>query len=160
LLLLDIDLPGMSGIEGLPLLVAAAPSTKVVVWTVFDDHEKVFQALCAGAAGYLLKTATIEEISEAVREVLRGGAPINPRIARRVLDVLSQVAPPRKDYRLTPRECEILEVMVQGLTKKQIAERMGLSYHTVDSHVRSIYEKLHVTSCHAAVAKALKERLL
>lgn len=159
-ILLDIELPGMSGLDGLAPLLAGAPGARVVVWTVFEDHDKVFRALCAGAAGYLLKTATMAEIEAAIREVLRGGAPMNPRIARRVLDLFARFAPPRNDYGLTAREREILEAVVQGSTKKETAAQLGLSYHTVDSHLRSIYQKLHVTTRQAAVAKALQSKLV
>lgn len=160
-LLLDVGLPGMNGIEGTRRIKARAPATQVIMLTVYDDHEKVFQALCAGASGYLLKTADVEAIIGAIEQVLAGGAPMNPRVARLVLDMFTHLAvPPRKDYGLSPREREILEWMVQGLIKKEIAERCGLSYHTVDNHLRSIYTKLHVHTRSGAVAKAVTERLL
>lgn len=160
-LLLDVGLPGMNGIEGTRQIKARAPATQVIMLTVYDDHEKVFQALCAGASGYLLKTADVEAIIGAIEQVLAGGAPMNPRVARLVLDMFTHLAvPPRKDYGLSPREREILEWMVQGLIKKEIAERCGLSYHTVDNHLRSIYTKLHVHTRSGAVAKAVTERLL
>jgi DNA-binding NarL/FixJ family response regulator len=158
--LLDIELPGMTGLDGLERLATIVPDAKVVVWTVFEDHDKVFRALCGGAAGYLLKTASMVEIEQAIRDVLRGGAPMNPRIARRVLDLFSRFAPHPRDYSLTPRERDIIEVMIAGATKKEIASALAVSYHTVDSHLRSIYQKLHVTTRQAAVAKALKHRLV
>jgi DNA-binding NarL/FixJ family response regulator len=147
----------MGGLEGLPPLTAAAGDAKVVILTIFEDHDRVFRALCAGAAGYLLKTSPLQEIAAAIREVVRGGAPMNPRIARRVLDLFARFPPQNRDYGLTPREREILQLMVDGLIKKTIAERLSLSFHTVDAHLRKIYEKLHVTTRQAAVAKALKE---
>lgn len=160
-ILLDVGLPGMTGIEGTRRIKARAPSIHVIMLTVYDDHEKVFQAICAGASGYLLKTADIEGIAAAIDEVLEGGAPMNPRVARLVLDMFARLAgAPRTDYGLSPREREILEFMVEGLIKKEIADRCGLSYHTVDNHLRSIYAKLHVHTRSSAVAKALSERLL
>ena len=129
--------------------------------TVFDDQDKVFQAICAGASGYLLKSADEEAIADAVHEVLRGGAPINPRVARMVLNMFaSQTPAPRQDYGLSAREQEVLELTVRGLVKKEIAEQLTLSYHTVDHHLRSIYTKLQVHTRGGAVAKAVSERIL
>jgi DNA-binding NarL/FixJ family response regulator len=160
-ILLDVGLPGMSGIEGIGPLKALAPATHIIMLTVFDDQDKVFQAICAGASGYLLKSADEEAIADAVHEVLRGGAPINPRVARMVLNMFaSRAAAPPHDYGLSAREREVLELAVRGLVKKEIAERVGLSYHTVDNHLRSIYTKLQVHTRGGAVAKALSERLL
>ena len=152
-MLFDIGLPGMSGIEGIRRI-------KILVFSVFDDNEKVFNAICAGASGYLLKTSSMGEIPDAIREILNGGAPINALIARRVLDMFSELAPQRRDYGLTEREKEVLEQMVEGLTKKEIADQLDLSFHTVDKHIRGIYSKLHVNTMTGAVAKALKEGLL
>jgi DNA-binding NarL/FixJ family response regulator len=160
LILLDIGLPGMSGIDGIPLLRQRAPGALILVLTVFDDDEKIFRAICAGACGYLLKTAASEELVQAIREALAGGAPMNARIARRVLDMFARLAPPRGDYGLSPREKEILEATVQGRTKKEIAALLDLSFHTVDSHLRHIYQKLEVNTRTGAVAKALKEKLV
>jgi len=114
----------------------------------------------AGASGYLLKTSSMGEIPDAIREVATGGAPINSQIARRVLDMFSDMAPQGKDYGLTEREKEVLDEMVKGLTKKEIADQLDLSFHTVDKHIRGIYSKLHVNTMTGAVAKALKEGLL
>ena len=158
-LLLDVQLPGMNGLEAIKILKAISPSTRIVMLTVFDDHDKIFQAICAGASGYLLKTATVERIVEAIREVLAGGAPMNPNVARSVLDMFARLAVPQHDYNLTEREQGILEMMTQGLTKKEIASQLSLSYHTVDTHLRNIYTKLHVHNRSGAVARALKDRL-
>ena len=159
-ILLDVGLPGMSGIEGIPRLKALAPATHIIMLTVFDDHEKVFRAICAGASGYLLKTADEDAIANAVHDVLQGGAPINSRVARMILNMFAaQMAPPAQVYRLSLREREVLEMMVQGLIKKEIADRLNLSYHTVDNHLRSIYTKLKVHTRTGAVAKAVSERL-
>ena len=157
---LDLHMPGMSGIEGIRRIKHALPDIETLVFSVFDDNEKVFDAICAGASGYLLKTSSMGENPDAIREVLAGGAPINARIARSVLDMFSNLAPESKDYGLTQRETEVLQQMVGGLTKKEIADQLSLSFHTVDKHVRGIYSKLHVNTMTGAVAKALKEGLL
>lgn len=158
--LLDVGLPGMSGLEGIALLRQQAPQAAIIVLTVFEDEDKIFRAICAGASGYLLKTAPVEEVARAIRDALAGGAPMNGRIARRVLDMFARFAPTRGDYGLTPRETQILESMVKGKTKKEIAALLDLSFHTVDTHLRNIYQKLEVNTRTGAVAKALKEKLV
>ncbi|HYE95924.1 MAG TPA: response regulator transcription factor [Rubricoccaceae bacterium] len=160
LVLMDIGLPGMSGIEGAHRLRARVPTARVVMLTVHEEDAKVFDAICAGASGYLLKPSSPERIVEAVREVQAGAAPINGYIAGRVLGMFTRLVGPQADYGLTPREKEMLELMVEGLTMKESADRLCVSYHTVDKHVRSVYEKLHVHSRGGAVAKALRERLV
>lgn len=160
LILLDVGLPGMSGLEGIRLIKERSPKTLVVILTVFEDDDKVFQSICAGAAGYLLKTSSGADITQAVRDALAGGSPMNPRIARRVLDMFSRLAPKQRDYGLSDREKEILQLMTTGLIKKEIAERVTLSVHTVDTYLRRIYEKLAVNTRTGAVAKALKEGLV
>lgn len=160
LILLDVGLPGMSGIEGIRIIKERSPKTLVVILTVFEDDDKVFQAVCSGAAGYLLKTSSAADITQAVRDALAGGSPMNPRIARRVLEMFSKLAPKQGDYGLSDREKEILQLMVTGLIKKEIADRLTLSVHTVDTYLRRIYEKLEVNTRTGAVAKALKEGLV
>lgn len=159
-LLLDIGLPGMDGISGIPRVRACAPNTKIVILTVFDDHDKVFRAVCAGADGYLLKTSTVERISEAIREVAGGGASMNPEIARKVLDLFTHKPPAQSDGGLTERELEVLRLCVRGHTKKEIAANLDLSQHTIDSHLRNIYQKLHVNNRAGAVAAALRDGLV
>lgn len=160
-ILLDVGLPGMDGIEGIGELKKLSPATHAIILTVFDDQEKVFKAICAGASGYLLKTSPVEEITAGIRDVMKGGAPMNGRIAKMVLAMFSKIAPqPSDDYGLTEREHEILHLMVEGLIKKEIADRLDISFHTVDSHLRNIYTKLHVNSQTGAVAKALREGLV
>ena len=160
-ILCDVGLPGMDGITGISAIKAVSPATRIIMLTVHDDHRKVFGAICAGASGYLLKDASEETITTAIHEVLNGGAPMNPRVARLVLEMFARQNAPRQDnYGLSGREKEILELMVKGLIKKEIAEQMGISYHTVNNHLRSIYEKLHVHTRAGAVAKALEERLI
>jgi DNA-binding NarL/FixJ family response regulator len=159
-LLMDVGLPGMDGLAGLRLLRERAPMTQVLILTAFDDEDKVFAAVCAGAAGYLLKTASAGEIVAAIREVLAGGSPMTRHIARRVLAMFSRFAPQRSESNLSERERTILQELVSGLTKKEIAVRLGLSIHTVDSYMRRIYEKLEVTSRSGAVARALRDGLV
>lgn len=158
--LMDIGLPGMSGIDGLKRMKGISPATDVIMLTIHEDDENVFKAICAGASGYLLKSSTAEEILEAVREVLGGGAPMNAQIARKVLTMFSKIAAPKGDYGLTEREKEILKLTTDGLTKKGIAERLFLSYYTIDTHLKNIYTKLQVHTRGGAVAKVLKENLL
>jgi DNA-binding NarL/FixJ family response regulator len=160
LILLDVGLPGMSGLDGIRLFKERAPKSLIVILTVFEDDDKVFQAICAGAVGYLLKTSSVADITQAVRDALAGGSPMNPRIARRVLDMFSKLAPKQSNYGLSEREKEILQLMTTGLIKKEIADRLTLSIHTVDTYLRRIYEKLEVNTRTGAVAKALKEGLV
>jgi DNA-binding NarL/FixJ family response regulator len=158
--LIDVGLPGMTGIEGIPQIKAKSPLTQVVVLTVFEDHDKIFNAICAGASGYLLKGSAVNEIASSIREVARGGAPMSPPVARRVLGMFSKFTPSKGDYGLTEREKQMLEFMTLGITMKEMADKANVSYHTVDSHLRNIYAKLHVNSRAGAVAKALKEGLV
>jgi DNA-binding NarL/FixJ family response regulator len=157
--LVDVELPGMNGIAAVRRMKSMSPATRIIMLTVFDDHDKIFKAICAGASGYLLKTAPVETIVESIREVYKGGAPMTPRVATSVLEMFSKLMAPSHDYGLTARERNILELMTQGLIKKEIADRLSVSYHTVDTHLRNIYAKLHVHTRSGAVAKALKERL-
>jgi DNA-binding NarL/FixJ family response regulator len=159
-LLLDVELPGMNGIDGIARLRQLAPQAAVVILTVFEDDDKIFRAICAGAAGYLLKTSSTEDIAAAIRSAAAGGSPINPTIARRVLDMLGKANPPQKDYGLTAREKEILQLLVQGHSTKEAAAQLQISYHTADGYIRDIYEKLQVNSRSGVVAKALKEGLV
>ena len=159
-LLLDVELPGINGIDGIAQLRQLAPQAAVVILTVFEDDDKIFRAICAGAAGYLLKTSSTGEIASAIRSASEGGSPINPMIARRVLDMFSKANPPQKQYGLTPREKEILQLLVQGRSTKQAAAQLEISYHTADGYIREIYEKLQVSNRSGVVAKALQEKLV
>ncbi|MCI0433086.1 MAG: response regulator transcription factor [Gemmatimonadetes bacterium] len=160
LVLMDLGLTGMNGIEGTRRIRQRSPSIPVVMLTVHQSNDRIFEAICAGASGYLLKSATGEEILHAVEKVLDGGAPIDGQIARRVLDMFSRMATPQADYGLSARERQILQLLVDGRTKQQIADQLFLSPHTIDGHVRNIYTKLHVNNRSGAVAKALREHLL
>jgi DNA-binding NarL/FixJ family response regulator len=158
--LVDIGLPGMSGIEGIRRAKTHTPTTDFIVLTIHEENESVFEAICAGASGYLLKSSPADDIVKAVKEVRQGGAPINSQIARRILTMFSHLQSPHDDYGLSGREREILAVLVSGLSKRRAAEKLILSQHTIDTHIRNIYAKMHVHSRGGAVAKALKEHLL
>jgi DNA-binding NarL/FixJ family response regulator len=160
LILMDIGLPGLSGIEGIKRVKSLAPSVEVIMLTVFDDNEKIVQAICAGASGYLLKSAPPDKTIESLKEILTGGAPVNAQIARKMLDMFARIAGSTGDYGITEAERRILHLLVDGKLKKQIAHELDVSFHTVDRHLRNIYAKLQVHSRSGAVAKALKERLL
>jgi DNA-binding NarL/FixJ family response regulator len=159
-ILLDLGLPGIGGLELLPRLRQALPGAEVVVFTVFDDAEKIYTAICAGASGYLLKSAPVTAIVRAVEEVLQGGSPMHPQVARKVLDRLSGRSRADAGTLLSEREREVLQRMAEGLTKKEIAAALDLSIHTVDNYLRRIYRKLHVNTLQGAVARALKDGLL
>lgn len=159
-LLLDVGLPGMNGIEGITRLRQLAPNTAIVILTVFEEDDKIFRAICAGAAGYLLKTSNTEDIAAAIRSAAAGGSPINPHIARRVLEMFSKANVPQKDYGLTPRELDILKLLVSGSTIKDAAAQLGIGYYTADEYIRSVYVKLQVRSRGSAIAKAVKEGLV
>jgi DNA-binding NarL/FixJ family response regulator len=160
IMLMDIGLPGLDGIEGIRRVKSIAPSIQAIMLTVFDDNDKIFRAICAGASGYLLKSSPPDDIIRSLVEILEGGAPINAQIARKMLDMFADLAAPKGNYGITDAEKEILNRLVQGDPKKQIAHDLGVSFHTVDTHLRNIYTKLQVHSRSGAVAKALKERLL
>jgi DNA-binding NarL/FixJ family response regulator len=158
--LVDLGFSGMSGIEGISKMKMLSPSTEFVVLTIHEEHQNVFEAICAGATGYLVKSLPRDEIVAKVQEVIAGGAPMNPTIARKVLTMLSGKAVSGSPYCLTDREREVLNLMVEGLTRKEIAERLFISPSTVMTHSQNVYSKLHVHRRGSAVAKALKERLL
>lgn len=159
--LTDIGLPGMDGIEGIKVLREMIPETPFIALTVYDDNERIFAALCAGACGYLLKTTQPSRLLEALREVVAGGAPMSPEVARRVVALFRDFVPPANaDYHLTPQEKEILKMLVEGHSYKTAAYQLNISYHTVSFHLRNVYEKLQVHSMSEAVAKALREKLV
>ena len=159
--LLDIGLPGMSGIEGIPLLRAKFPALLILMLTVYDDDDRVFGALCAGACGYLLKRTAPGKLLECIREVKNGGAPITPEIARRVVHLFREFAPPRvPDCRLSPQEMKVLELLVEGHNYKTAAAELGVTVNTISFHTRRIFDKLHVHSKSEAVARALRTGLV
>ncbi len=158
--IMDLGLPGMNGIEGIQAIKSVSPTSHIVVLTVHEDDENVFEALCSGACGYLLKPASTDRIIEAIHLALSGGAPMSAFIARKVLRMFRHHVRPRADYGLTDREREILHLLVEDHTQKEIAATLFLSPHTVDTHLRNIYAKLQVHSRSGAIVKALRERLL
>lgn len=160
-ILTDLRLPGISGIEGIRLLRERFPDVPILALTVYDTDGLVFDALCAGASGYLLKNTPPGRLMDALRDAIAGGAPMSPEVARRVVRLFRDFRPPlRADYNLTPQENELLKLLVDGHHKKTAAADMGISVNTVSFHLKNIYSKLQVHSKSEAVAKALKERLI
>ena len=159
--LVDIGLPGMSGVEGVRLLKEQYPSLVLLMNTVYDDDERIFQALCAGASGYLLKKTPPARLLESLQEAIDGGAPMSPEVARRVLALFREIRPPEhEDYQLTPHELRLLRLLVEGHSYKTAAAQLGVSVKTISFHLQKIYEKLQVHSKSEAVAKALRNRLV
>ena len=162
-ILLDVQLPGIDGIVALGQLKEFVPDTRVIILTVFDDADKIFRAVCAGASGYVLKASGTDKIGDSIREVMGGGAPMTPQVAKKVLDAFanSELMPGAKgDYGLTAREQEILRLLAEGLLKKEIADALSISVNTVSTHLRRVYDKLHVNTNTGAVAKALREGII
>jgi DNA-binding NarL/FixJ family response regulator len=159
--LVDIGLPGMSGIEGVRILHERHPSISAVVLTVFKDDERIFQAMCAGACGYLLKKTAPSRLIEALTEIAEGGVVMSPEVASRVVDLFrkSHAQPPPASS-LSPQELRLLQLLMAGHQNKTAAVELGISAHTVNFHLRSIYEKLHVHSRSEAIARALREGLV
>lgn len=157
----DIGLPGMDGIDGARILKERYPNLLLLMLTVYDDDERIFDAMCAGASGYLLKKTPPARLIESLREAVQGGAPMSPEVARRVITLFREIRPPdRADYELTPHETRLLKLFVEGHNYKTAAAELGVSVNTVNFHVRSIYEKLQVHTRSEAVAKALLNRLV
>jgi DNA-binding NarL/FixJ family response regulator len=160
-LLVDIGLPGMSGIEGTRRLKDQHPGLAVLMLTVYDDDRRIFDAMCAGACGYLLKKTPPARLLESLKEVMGGGAPMSPEVARRVVALFREIRPPEQaDYQLTPHEIRILVLLVEGYNYKTAGDELGVSINTIRFHMRSIYEKLQVHSKSEAVAKALRNRII
>src|SRR5262249_979882 len=161
LVLNDIGLPGMSGIEGIKILKERHPDLPVLMLTIYDDDDRIFEAIGAGASGYLLKKSPPARLLESIKETVEGGAPMSPEVARRVIALFREISPPeRADYNLTAHEARLLKLFVKGHNYKTAAAELGVSVHTISFHLRSIYEKLQVHSKSEAVAKALQNRLI
>ena len=159
--LVDVGLPGMSGIEGIPLLKERCPKLAVLMLTVYADDDRIIRAVCAGACGYLLKKTPPARLLECLREVKDGGAPMSPEVARRVMSLFREHRPPeRAECELTPHETRLLKLLVEGHSYKTAAEAIGVTVHAVSFHMRRIYEKLEVHSKSEAVAKALRQGLV
>ncbi len=158
IVLMDIGLPNISGIEGVRTVKENFPKVQVLMFTVFEDDEKIFEAIKAGASGYLLKKSSSQEIIEAIRSLYFGGAPMSANIARKVIESFQDhTFHPKQDFQLTTRETEILHSLIEGMSYKKLAEKYFISISTVRTHIRHIYEKLHVNSKSQAVAKMLKK---
>ena len=159
--LLDIGLPGISGIEGIGLLREKYSTTVVVMLTVYEDDERIFKALCAGASGYLLKKTAPTRLLEYLKDAMSGGSPISPEVARRVIDLFRSFKPPvQTDYNLTPHEARLLRLLMEGHNYKTAAAAMGVSFNTIAFHMKNVYQKLHVHSKSEAVSRALRNKLI
>lgn len=165
IVLMDIEMPGMTGIEAVIKIKKEFPQVQILMQTVFEDDDRVFDSICAGASGYLLKNFLNTKLVDAIRELQYGGSPMSPSIARKVLNKMQSVSTvirPEEapDYHLTAREKEVLSCLVNGLSYKMIGADLNISYETVRSHVKKIYEKLHVASLTEVVAKAINQRIV
>ncbi|MEO7308968.1 MAG: response regulator transcription factor [Chitinophagaceae bacterium] len=157
--IMDIDLPGKTGIEGVRMIKEANPEIYVIMYTMFEDDEKLFQSLCAGANGYILKKTSPDKLVEAIGEVINGGAPMSPVVAKKVLQSF-QDNTAYTDYHLTKREKEILQWLVKGYLVKHISAELDMAFNTARSHLKNIYRKLHVNCGKEAIAKVLKEHII
>jgi DNA-binding NarL/FixJ family response regulator len=157
--LMDIDMPGEDGIKGVAKVKQTRPLTQVIMYTVFEDDEKLFQCLCAGANGYLLKKTPANKLFDAIQEVCEGGAPMSPSIASKVVATFQKL-PPSETYNLSQRELEVLQLLSKGFSAKQIGKTLFISGETARTHLKNIYHKLHVNCGKEAIAKALGERIV
>ena len=156
-ILMDIQLPGMSGIKGMEIIKSKYPEVEIIMLTIYHDSHKIFDSLKAGASGYLLKHTSLPEIKESIENLMKGGAPMSPQIARKVISHFNEEAPKKnEDSMLTNREQDIVNGLVDGLSYKLIADRFDISIDTVRAHIRNIYKKLHVNSKAEVIAKSLR----
>ena len=160
ILLMDIDMPGTNGIEGVRIAKASQPSVSILMFTIFDDDKKIFDAICAGADGYILKKTLPEKIVEAIKDLYNGGAPMTPSIARKVLQFFPRKTKEAIQTPLTEKENEVLQQLVNGKSYKQAADALNVSIETVRTHIKHIYSKLHVSSMSQAVAKAINQKIV
>jgi DNA-binding NarL/FixJ family response regulator len=161
ILLADIGLPGMDGVEGVRQLKERYPELTVLMLTIYDDDDRIFDALCAGASGYLLKRTPPARLLESIHEAERGGSPMSPEVARKVVTMFRSIRPPeRVDYDLTPHELRLLKLLVEGHNYKTAAAQLKVSYNTICFHIKNIYQKMQVHSKSEAVTKALRNRLI
>jgi DNA-binding NarL/FixJ family response regulator len=165
-ILMDLEMPGIDGVEAIRLLKKEVPEAQILVQTVFEDDSRIYDSIIAGASGYILKNQLSTGLIDAIKDVQSGGSPISPSVARRVLDLMQQGARLKArqkttvEYHLTAREKEVLTCLVNGLSYKMIAADLHISYETVRSHMKNIYEKLHVASLTEVVAKAIHQNIL
>lgn len=164
IILMDIEMPGITGIEAVRTIKKEFPQVQILMQTVFEDDDRVFDSICAGASGYILKNHLNTKLVNAIKELGFGGSPMSPSIARKVLNKLQEIPQLKReqtpDYQLTPREKEVLGCIVNGLSYKMISADLNISYETVRSHVKKIYEKLHVASLTEVVAKAINQKII
>jgi DNA-binding NarL/FixJ family response regulator len=162
LVIMDIDMPGLSGVEGVKMIKEHDPGIKVVMYTVYDDNDNIFDCICAGADGYLLKQTPPHKLKDSLKDVMEGGAPLSPVIAGKVYRHFQKqvLTSPKNDYNLSPRETDILQSLVKGNSYKIIAAELFISIDTVKKHLKNIYMKLQVCSGTEAVAKALRDKIV
>jgi DNA-binding NarL/FixJ family response regulator len=160
LVVMDIDMPGIGGVEGVKRIKNASPDVKVIMHTMFDDDNRIFDSICAGADGYLLKNTSPLQLVTALQEVMHGGAPMSPFVAQKVFQHFRQVKTDSEQFNLTKRENEILELLVKGNSYKMIADKSSVSIDTVKKHLQNIYHKLHVNCGTEAVVKALQHKIV
>ena len=158
--LMDIAMPNVDGISGVALIKKRFPDIKIIMQTIFEDDEKIFASLQAGAEGYILKNASAEKITQSIEEVYQGGAYMTPSVALKVMQYFNKSLHTNEEYKLTPKEKEVLKLLSDGLSYKMVADKLGISYYTVNAHIKKIYEKLHVHSLGEAVSLALKNKIV
>jgi len=158
--LMDIEMPNVDGISGVTIIKKNFPEIRIIMQTVFEDEERIFASLKAGAEGYILKTASADKITQSIEEVYHGGAYMTPSIALRVMQYFTSPRQQKEVYHLTPKERDVLKHLAEGLSYKMVADTLGVSYFTINTHIKKIYEKLHVHSLGEAVAIAYKNKLV
>lgn len=158
--LMDIEMPGVDGISGVSIIKKNFPSIRIIMQTVFEDEEKIFASLKAGAEGYILKTASAEKITQCIEEVHQGGAYMTPSVALRVMQYFNVPIKQKETFGLTSKEMEVLKLLSDGLSYKMVADKLGISYFTVNAHIKKIYEKLHVHSLTEAVSLAFRNKIV
>jgi DNA-binding NarL/FixJ family response regulator len=162
IVLMDIEMPGVNGIEAVGILKKKQPEIRILMQTIFQDNDKIFQSILAGADGYILKNTSPARMLEAIKEIYEGGAPMSPSVAIKVLKMISNqpAAPIKNDFHLTDREIGVLHCLVKGMSYKLIGDHLQISIDTVRAHIRNIYDKLHVNSKGEAIVKALKDNIV
>jgi DNA-binding NarL/FixJ family response regulator len=158
--LMDIDMPKVNGVEAVKLIRHKLPSLPVIMLTVFDDNDNIFNAVCAGASGYILKRNAVAEVPEAIRNVLTGGAPMTGSVARKVLQMVPGQQPKKEEFNITSHEKKVLEYLVKGFSYKMIATELQVTVDAIRFHIKKIYDKLHVHSATEAVSKALQNKIV
>lgn len=160
IVLMDIEMPGVNGINAVTMIKSECPEIRVIMQTVFEDEEKIFAALQAGAEGYILKSAPAERITQCIRDVHAGGAYMTPSVALNVMQYFAEKTKQHESYGMTPKEQEVLKLLSEGLSYKMVADRLGISFFTVNAHVKKIYDKLHVHSLSEAMAVMHKSKVI